>query len=177
MAVDLVQMAVGRDAGVRIACRAMNLLRASSTVLIGVSLMALAACGGKEAASTAAPGAPAATTVAADASAAADTNSATGAGNDTTLCNAAKNAHLELRKQFTGSPSPEAAKKALTDMGEALTALAATGGNGKVATAISQYAAAVTKAVAAADPGDDPAMGKAGEELRAACKAAGVDGF
>ena len=163
---------------------AMNILRAGSTVLISVSLMTLAACGGKEAASTAAPAAPAATNASAGVPAAAGTGGATGAGNDATLCHAAKKAHQDMLTQFTAAasgatPSPEAVQKAVTDLGTALTALAATGGNSKVATAINQYGAAAAKA-AAAGPGaaeDDPALSKASEELRAACKAVGVDRF
>ena len=164
----------------------MNILRASSTVLMSVSLLTLAACGGKEAASTAAPVAPAATNASAGVPAAAGAGGATGGGNDATLCHAAKKAHQDMLTQFMGShsasgatPSPEAAKKAVTDLVKTLTALAASGGNSKVATAINQYGAAAAKA-AAAGPGaaeDDPALSKASEELRAACKAIGVDGF
>lgn len=160
----------------------MNILRASATVLIGVSLPTLAACGGKEAASTAAPAASAATTAAAGSSAAAGTGGATAAADDATLCRAAKKANQDMVAQSMGSgatPSPEAVKKALTDLGETLTALAATGGNSKVATAINQYGAAAAKSATAADPrtAEDPALDKAGEDFRAACKAAGVDGF
>lgn len=147
-------------------------------MLISVSLMTLAACGGKEAASTAAPAAPAATNASAGVSAAADTGGATGAGNDdATICRDAKKAHQDMLRQITGSPSPEAVKKAVTDLGKTLTDLAATGGNSKVATAINQYGAAAAKA--AADPGaaEDPVLDKASEEFRAACKAIGVDGF
>ena len=162
----------------------MNILRAGSTVLISVSLMTLAACGGKEAASTAAPAAPAATNASAGVPAAAGTGGATGAGNDATLCHAAKKAHQDMLTQFAASasgasPSPEAAKKAVTDLVKTLTALAASGGNSKVATAINQYGAAAAKA-AGAGPGaaeDDAVLGKVSEELRAACKAIGVDGF
>jgi len=157
----------------------MNLRRTTSTLLISVSLMTLAACGGKEAAGTAAPAAPAATNAPAG-----GTSGTADAGNDATLCHAAKKAHQDMLTQFTASassatPSPEAVKKAVTDLATALTALAATGGNSKVATAINQYGAAAAKA-AAAGPGaaeDDPALSKASEELRAACKAIGVDGF
>jgi hypothetical protein len=162
----------------------MNLLRASSTLLISVSLMTLAACGGEEAAGTAAPAAPAAANASAGVPAAAGTGGATGAGNDAALCRDAKKAHQDMLTQFATSassatPSPEGVKKAVTDLGKALTALAATGGNSKVATAINQYGAAAAQAAAAADPGlaEDPALGKASEELRAACKAVGVDGF
>lgn len=157
----------------------MNLLRTTSTLLISVSLMTLAACGGKEAPSTAAPAAPAATNASAG-----GTSSATDAGNDATLCRAAKKAHQDMLSQFAASassatPSPDAVKKAVTDLGKALTVLAATGGNSKVATAINQYGAAAANAAAAGPEAaeDDPVLGKASEELRAACKAIGVDGF
>jgi len=158
----------------------MNILRASSTVLISVSLMTLAACGGNEAASTAAPAAPAATNAPTVLPSAANTGGAAGAGDDAALCRAAKKAHKDMLMQFMGSggkPSPDAVKKSVTDLSKTLTALGADGGNGKVATAINQYGAAAAAAADNPQAGEDPALEKASEELRAACKAAGVEGF
>ncbi|MGW1062821.1 hypothetical protein [Micromonospora rubida] len=101
---------------------------------------------------------------------------------DKKLCESAKKAGDDMKAQFvaamqSGDPSPAVFKKILTDLDEKLTTLAATGSDGKVATALKQFGVEASKAAAAADPADaadNPAFEKAGADITAACKAAGV---
>ncbi|MEU7590555.1 hypothetical protein AB0A95_30230 [Micromonospora sp. NPDC049230] len=76
-----------------------------------------------------------------------------------------------------GEPTAADFRKILTELGTKATALAAAGGDSKVATALKPFGAEAAKAAAAADPGsaaDNPAFLKAGKDLSAACKAVGV---
>ncbi|MEU8301480.1 hypothetical protein AB0C04_29855 [Micromonospora sp. NPDC048909] len=77
----------------------------------------------------------------------------------------------------SGEPSPADFKKILTEMGEQMATFASAGGDSGVATAMSRFGAQASKAAAAADPvgaADNPAFEKAGADITAACRAAGV---
>jgi hypothetical protein len=153
-------------------------IRAISAALFCGFLMTLSACA-EEATPTAAS-TPAGSATSAPASAAA----AAGGKTDKELCESAKklgdemtSAVVEGLKAANGDPSPDVFKKILTDMEAGMTTLIATGGDGKVTAAMKQIAAESGKAAAAADPvtaSDTPAFAKAGADLTAACKAAGV---
>jgi len=159
-------------------------------VLVGISLMALAACGGKAPATTAGstPPASGASAPTADSASSAPSSSApagnTGDMSDRELCEAANkagNAMKDALMAFMKSgrePSAADYKKILTDLGEQLTTLASSGGDTTVATALKQLGAQASKAAGAADPAsaiDNPVFDKAGDDLTAACAAAGVD--
>ncbi|WP_410809455.1 hypothetical protein [Micromonospora sp. 067-2] len=78
---------------------------------------------------------------------------------------------------MAGEPSAADFKKALTELEQKVSALASAGGDSKVAGALRPFGAEAAKAAAAADPGsaaDNPAFLKAGKDVTAACKAAGV---
>lgn len=103
---------------------------------------------------------------------------------DRELCESANKAGKAMKDAFLAliksgkEPSAAEYKKILTDLGEQLTTLASSGGDTKVATALKQLGAEAAKAAGAADPAsaiDNPAFDKAGEDLTAACAAAGVD--
>ncbi|WP_433344212.1 hypothetical protein [Micromonospora sp. CA-111912] len=151
--------------------------------------MALTACGGGEDTTTTAGSTPSAST--APSSAAASPSSAppstaatgaTGGTSDKKLCESAKKAGDDMKAQLvaalqSGEPSPATFKKILTDLEGKMTTLASTGGDSKVATALKQFGVEAAKAAAAADPAnsaDNPAFEKAGADITAACKAAGV---
>jgi hypothetical protein len=78
-----------------------------------------------------------------------------------------------------GGPSPAVLKKILNEFAADMTAVAASAGDSsKAAAASKQIGAAAAKAAAAADPAAaaaNPAFEKAGANLTAACKAAGVN--
>ncbi|MET7668229.1 hypothetical protein [Micromonospora luteifusca] len=84
----------------------------------------------------------------------------------------------ELVKIATaGEPSAADFKKILTDLEQAASTLAAAGGDSKVAAALKPFGAEAAKAAAAADPAtaaDNPVFLKAGQDITALCKAAGV---
>lgn len=89
-----------------------------------------------------------------------------------------KDAFIAAAMQSAGEPSPAVVKKILNGFAEEMTALAAAGGDSKAATASKRVGAEASKAAAAADPteaADNAAFEKAGGQLAAACKAAGVD--
>ncbi|MFI0796916.1 hypothetical protein ACH4OY_30155 [Micromonospora rubida] len=150
--------------------------------------MALTACSGEDTKTTAGSTPSASTapsSAAASASSAPSSTAAagtTGGASDKKLCESAKKAGDDMKSQFvaamqSGEPSPAVFKKILTDLDEKLTTLAATGSEGKVATALKQFGVEASKAAAAADPADaadNPAFEKAGADITAACKAAGV---
>jgi hypothetical protein len=156
-------------------------LRVASAVLIGVSLLALTACGGDEPTTTAAP-APVATT-ASSAPAAADP--AAGGSSDKEICEAAKKAGQAMKTAVVDAfkagaqPSPDAFKKILDDLDQQLTTLAAGAeGDSKVAAALKKISAEAAEAAKAADPVEAAAKSsfeKAGTDLTAACKAVGID--
>ncbi|MEU4689058.1 hypothetical protein [Actinoplanes sp. NPDC023714] len=164
--------------------------RIASAVLAGVFLLGLTACGSDSETETAAPAATTAaeaTTAAAEAtSAAADpaTTAASGGNADTVTCEQAnkaaesfKKAVLTLAQSGAAEISPADAKAMLEDFATQLTK-ATEGASPELAAAVKANADAATKAAAAKDPGsamDSPENVKAGQELNAACKAAGVE--
>ncbi|MET8121487.1 hypothetical protein [Micromonospora sp. NPDC005189] len=84
----------------------------------------------------------------------------------------------ELVKVATaGETSAADFKKILTELEQKVTTVATAGGDSKMAAALRQFGAEASKAAAAADPAtaaDNPAFEKAGKDITAACKAAGV---
>jgi hypothetical protein len=108
----------------------------------------------------------------------------TGGKSDKELCESAKKVGDDMKATLIAAfksdeePSPAVFKKILTDLDEKVTTLASAGGDSKVATAMKQFGAQASKAAAAADPAgaaDNAAFEKAGADLTAACKAAGVN--
>ncbi|MFI7606015.1 hypothetical protein ACIBTV_12905 [Micromonospora sp. NPDC049366] len=100
-----------------------------------------------------------------------------------TLCESAEKAGQDMKKaliaavQSGNEPSAEVYRKMLTDLHDKLAALTPGGGDGKVADALNRMGAEAAKAAAAGDPAaaaDNPAFEKAGTDLTAACKTAGV---
>lgn len=148
-------------------------------MLICASLLALAACAGEETATTAGSVPSASTAPEPTPSAAVDT---TDGLTDQKLCEAAKKAGDGMKAELiasmkAGEPTAADYKKVLTGLNEKVIALASAGGDSKVADALKQIGAEATKAAAAADPAtaaDNPDFLKAGTDLTAACKAAGV---
>lgn len=153
--------------------------------------MALTACGGEEttttagstpSASTAPTSAAASASSAPSPSAAAGATGGTGGTSDKKLCESAKKAGDDMKAQLvaalqSGEPSPAVFKKILTDLEGKMTTLASSGGDSKVATALKRFGVEASKAAAEADPAnaaDNPAFEKAGADITAACKAAGV---
>jgi hypothetical protein len=164
-----------------------KLLRITSTALLSVTLMSLAACG-DDAAPTAAPtpAVTAAPTTAATSAAASAAPSAVGTASgsaDRTLCASANKAGEAMKDSFVAAiqageqPTPAVLKKILLDFSDTVTTAAAAAGDSKVAAAVKQMAAQASKAAAAPNPieaADNPVFVKAGSDLTAACKAAGV---
>ena len=148
--------------------------------------MTLAACGGEDTTTTAGstPSASTASSSAAVSSAPSVSASTTAAASDKELCESAKKASDDMRAalvtavQSGKQPTPAVFKEILTGLEQKITAVASTGGDGKVTTALKQFSAEAAKAAAAADPAtaaDNPAFEKAGTDLSAACKAVGVN--
>jgi hypothetical protein len=153
--------------------------RIASAVLGGVFLLSVAACG-TDKTDSAAGSAP---TNAASAPAPAETTAAAAAApaDDKAMCTAADKAAKAMTKEIVklvgsgADPAPADYAKILNDMNAVLTATAK--GDGNVATAMKEVAAQSAKAATLPDPSagaEDPAFEKAGKELTAACKAAGV---
>ena len=141
-------------------------------------MMGLAACG--EGTDTAAPAAE--TTTAPATTAAEATTAAPAAGTaDKAVCEQAEKAAKAFKKAVivlaqSGEIAATDAKAMLTDFANGLTKVAE-GADGEVATAVKANADAARKAAGAKDPveaSDSPEAAKAGKELNAACKAAGV---
>jgi hypothetical protein len=162
-----------------------KLSRITSTALLGATLMALAACG-DDAAPIAAPvttvSVPAPTSAAASVAASAEAPSAGGSA-DQKLCTSANKAGEAMKDSFVaavqagGEPTPAALKKILLNFSDTVTTAAAAAGDSTVAAAVKKMAGEASKAAAAANPieaADNPAFVKAGSDLTAACKAAGV---
>jgi hypothetical protein len=159
----------------------MNAIRLASAVLAGVSLMTLTACG--DATDTAAPAAttatvPAATTPAVEATTAPPAE----AKADKEVCEDAHKAAESLKKATvvlarSGTEISAAdAKAMLTDFANSL-AKATEGGDPKLTAAVRANVDAALAAAAAPDPmtsADTPEAAKAGKDLNALCKAAGV---
>ncbi|WP_416902823.1 hypothetical protein [Micromonospora echinospora] len=164
----------------------MKPFRIVSAVLICASLT-LAGCGGGEDDTTAgsAPSPSSATSApAASASSAPAPSAPAGGASDKELCESTKKAGNDMKAsvvtalQADPAAAPEAFRKVLTELESKLTALAATGGDTAVTTAIRAFTAEAAKAAKAADPAsaaDNPAFEKAGTDLAAACKKAGVE--
>ncbi|GIJ81207.1 hypothetical protein Xph01_56390 [Micromonospora phaseoli] len=103
---------------------------------------------------------------------------------DKKLCESAKEASKEMRDalveaiQAGDEPSPALFKEVFAGLEEKLVTLAATGtGDSKVVAALGKFSTEAGRAAAAADPAtaaDNPAFEKAGADLTAACKKAGV---
>ncbi|MFG1676960.1 hypothetical protein [Micromonospora sp. NPDC049282] len=157
-------------------------------IVLACALATLTACGGGDPATEAggtatSASAPAATTPAATTPAA--TASSPGAANtagDKQLCESVKKSGDEMKARLVSAvqagrdPKAEVTK-ILAEMGRTATTLASTGGDGAAVAALKTFGAENTKAAKAADPStaaDSPAMEKAGADLNAACKAAGV---
>ncbi|WP_181562476.1 hypothetical protein [Micromonospora noduli] len=160
--------------------------RLASAMLILAVSTALAACGDADKATTAGSTTPAPTSaapsaVATSAAATPASSPAAGAATDKQLCEAVKKASDEMRTEMvkvatTGDASAADFKKILTGLEQKVTTVASTG-DGKLADALRTFAAEAAKAAAAADPAtaaDNPAFEKAGKDVNAACKAAGV---
>ncbi|SCF14251.1 hypothetical protein GA0070607_6058 [Micromonospora coriariae] len=101
---------------------------------------------------------------------------------DKKLCESAKKAGDDMKAVLiavakAGEPSAADYKKILTELNQKVVDVAATGGDSKVSAALREFGAEATKAAAASDPAaaaDNPAFLKAGADITAACKAAGV---
>ncbi|MFC3502049.1 hypothetical protein ACFOOK_13910 [Micromonospora krabiensis] len=168
----------------------MNRPRLVSIALISAAALALAGCGGEETAtptsSTPTASAVAPTSAAASPSVAPSSPAAGGAPvtvNEKVVCESAEKAGQEMKKaliavvQSGKEPSAEVYRKILADLGDKLTSLLPAGGVGEVVGALTRFASEAGRAAAAADPAtaaDNPAFEKAGTDLTAACKAAGV---
>ena len=151
----------------------MKRLRTVSAALIALPLISLAACGGGDTTATTASSAPAVATSAVPGPVA--------AGGDIAICQAAEVAKKALvatvsaGTDSSGNVPPATAKKALTDLSDALTKMAAAGGSSQLATIAGQVGTEAKKLAATPDPlkADDDAFTKAGNRFDAACKAAG----
>jgi hypothetical protein len=163
--------------------------RIASSLFLSACVLALAACGGAD--ETTAGSAPAASaTTAASAAAptsAAPADSAGGGTSDKELCESANKAGEKMKKDFIaafqasgGGELPPAAelKKVLTELNDELSALAKSGAeDSKVVAALKTFGVEAAKAAKASDPAtaaDNPKFEKAGSDITAACKAAGV---
>ncbi|WP_430782872.1 hypothetical protein [Actinoplanes sp. G11-F43] len=145
-------------------------------------MMGLAACGGGDEATSGAA-APAATTTSAAAPAATEAAPAADAPDDKAVCEAAnkasdslKKAMLTLMQNGAEDLPPSDMKLLLTDFAKSLNE-AAGSSDSKAGAAVKLIATQSTEAAAAADPSkalDEDAATKAGKDLNAACKAAGV---
>ncbi|TDB79070.1 hypothetical protein [Micromonospora sp. KC721] len=146
-----------------------------------MSVLAMAACGGEQPSKTATPTLPATTSVA-DAPAAAATASAVAAdpASEKKLCEAAKKIGDESRTALvkaasSGEDVTPVVKKAYTEMAKGLADTAATAGPGsEVAPALVAFGTEAGKAAKDMAAADSPALEKAGKDLTAACKKAGV---
>ncbi|MFC4019462.1 hypothetical protein ACFOW4_16175 [Micromonospora sp. GCM10011542] len=168
----------------------MKRFRVFSTMLISASLMTLAACGGEDTTTTAGstPSATTASSAAASASSAPSASTGTTAAmSDKELCEAVEKAGNEMRPALAAAmqsalqsgeePSPVVFKEILTGLEQKITKAVPAGANSEAATAVKRFAAEAAKAAAAKNPVDaseNPAFEKAGADITAACKAAGV---
>jgi hypothetical protein len=166
-----------------------KLFRVTSSLFICASVLALAACGGAD--ETKAGSAPAASsTVAAPAAtptSSTPADSAAGGTSDQDLCESAHEAGEKMKKDFIaafqasgGGELPPVAelKKILTDLNDELSGLASAGAeDSEVVAALEKFGSEAAKAAKASDPAtaaDNPAFEKAGSDITAACKSAGV---
>ncbi|GAA2216648.1 hypothetical protein ACFY2R_05495 [Micromonospora olivasterospora] len=102
---------------------------------------------------------------------------------DKDLCESAKKASDEMKTKLVAAvqagkeSDPAMFKEILTGLEQKFTTAVSSGGDSKVATAMKQFATEAGKAASAADPAtaaDNPAFEKAGADLTAARKTAGV---
>lgn len=141
--------------------------------MLALPLIALAACGGGDTTTSTATSAPAVAASAVPGSAP--------AGSDLALCQAADGAKKALVKTVSagadtsGNVPPATAKKALSDLSDALKKMATAGGNSQLAIIAGQVGTEAAKLAATPDPmkADDAAFTKVGDQFDAACKAAG----
>jgi hypothetical protein len=166
-----------------------NRVRATFSVLACAALLALAACGGEEAAPTggASPSAtvPSATATSAASTPAPPTADTADVVSDKQLCESAKQASDKMKEDLVAAVSsgselsPALFQKILSGLQNEVTRVAATGAtDSKVAAALKQFGAEAGKAANAPDPAtaaDNPAFEKAGAAVDAACKSAGFD--
>ncbi|WP_433832810.1 hypothetical protein ACQP2E_17115 [Actinoplanes sp. CA-015351] len=158
-------------------------MRLASVVLLGVSLMGLAACGDEAATEVAAPAAATTASATAATSAAEPTATAVASKTDKELCEEAnkavdafKTAILTLAQSGAEEIAPADAKAMLEDFAAKLTT-ATEGADSEIATAIKAQIAASEKAAKAADPAaalDSEETAKSSKEINAGCKKAGV---
>ncbi|MCO1616283.1 hypothetical protein AB0F93_12445 [Micromonospora tulbaghiae] len=147
-------------------------------ILLTCAVLGLAACGDEKPSTTAGP---AATSAAAVPSTAAPSPSAA-AVSDKDLCTAAEKINKDMRTKLMavvqgGGDLTKQTGAILIELGDRVTELAGTAGDGKAATALKEFGAEARKAGSAADPGtaaDNPAMEKASKDINAACKTAGA---
>ncbi|MFI7549693.1 hypothetical protein ACN26Z_23810 [Verrucosispora sp. WMMD703] len=163
----------------------MNRVRAYVSVLACASLLALAACGGEEAAPTGGASSsatvPSATATSAPAPPTAD---AADVVSDKQLCESAKQASDKMKEDLVAAvssgsePSPALFQKILSGLQNEVTRVAGTGAtDSKVVAALEEFGAEAGKAANATDPAtaaDNPGFEKAGAALSTACKSAGV---
>ncbi|MEE3918278.1 hypothetical protein V2I01_05445 [Micromonospora sp. BRA006-A] len=101
---------------------------------------------------------------------------------DKELCTAAEKINKDMRAKLmtavqAGGDLTKQTGAILTELGDRVTRLARTAGDGKAATALKEFGAEAGEAGSAADPGtaaDNPAMEKAGKDINAACQTAGA---
>ncbi|MER7456416.1 hypothetical protein [Micromonospora sp. NPDC126480] len=167
----------------------MHRLRITPIALACLSVLALTGCGGTDAETPAAPAASATmaspTAPSATSSPSASPAATAAAVSDKKLCEAAKKASADMKAALVDAlssgqePSPALFREILTGLENEVKAVAATGDAGSsVTAALTSFGAEAGKAAAAADPGtaaDNPAFGKAGARLTAACRKAGVN--
>ncbi len=166
------------DDGCRLACAGVKTNRILP-ILLTCAVLGLAACGDEKPSTTAGP---AATSASAAPSSAAPSPSAAAAVSDKELCTAAEKINKDMRAKLmtavqSGGDLTKQTGAILTELGDRVTQLAGTAGDGKTATALKEFAAEAAKAGSAADPGtaaDNPAMEKASKDINAACKTAGA---
>ncbi|MCZ7427788.1 hypothetical protein O7607_18785 [Micromonospora sp. WMMA1949] len=147
-------------------------------ILLTCAVLGLAACADEKPSTTAGP----ATTSASAAPSTAAPSPSAAAMSDKDLCTAAEKINKDMRTKLMavvqgGGDLTKQTGAILTELGDRVTTLAGTAGDGKAATALKEFGAEAGKAGSAADPGtaaDNPAMEKASKDINAACKAAGA---
>ncbi|MEU7713996.1 hypothetical protein ACFWDK_28590 [Micromonospora chalcea] len=147
-------------------------------ILLTCAVLTLAGCGDEKPSTTAGP---AATSASAVPSTAAPSPSAV-AVSDKDLCTAAEKINKDMRTKLMavvqgGGDLTKETGAILTELGDRVTKLAGTAGDGEAATALKEFGAEAGKAGSAPDPGtaaDNPAMEKASKDINAACKTAGA---
>ena len=165
------------DDGCRLACAGVKTNRILP-ILLTCAVLGLTACGDEKPSTTAGP---AATSASAAPSSAAPSPSAA-AMSDKELCTAAEKINKDMRAKLmtavqSGGDLTKQTGAILTELGDRVTELAGTAGDGKAATALKEFGAEAGKAGSAADPGtaaDNPAMEKASKDINAACGTAGA---